>query len=87
MISLYANSSVTSYGVKDFILDHEDDLNNFEKRQLKVGNTAFVIETSKYYMLNSKLEWKEIFPYGSGSNPGGGGEDDPSDVIYDGGLV
>ena len=61
-----------------------------------MGCTCFVISTSKYYMLNSKMKWIEITPFGKVmTSTGGGGdiivppEDDrpeeDNDIIYDGG--
>ena len=64
-----------------------------------MGSTCFVIETSKYYMLNGQKKWVAINPYGSGSggstNPdddliydgGDAGDETPDDVIYEGGII
>lgn len=63
-----------------------------------MGCTCFVISTSKYYMLNSKMKWIEITPFGKAmTSTGGGGdivnppEDDrpeeDNDIIYDGGQI
>ena len=44
-------------------------------------------------MLNSDLEWIEIFPFGNGSTSGGdiiippGDDEEENDIIYDGGVV
>ena len=81
MAVIYSNSNNNSYGVKSFILDTDEDFKNFDYKGAKTGSTIFVIETSKHYMLNNKLEWKEIFPYGRGSSITDG------DIIYDGGIV
>lgn len=80
MVSIYSNSNNNSYGVKNFILDTDEDFKNFKYNGVKTGSTIFVIETSKHYMLNNKLEWKEIFPYGKSSGITG-------DIIYDGGQI
>lgn len=58
-----------------------------------MGCTCFVISTSKYYMLNSKMKWIEITPFGKVmTSTGGGGSGDiidppeeDNDIIYDGG--
>lgn len=56
-----------------------------------MGCTCFVISTSKYYMLNSKMKWIEITPFGKVMTSTGGSGDiiDPpeedNDIIYDGG--
>jgi hypothetical protein len=64
-----------------------------------MGCTCFVISTSKYYMLNSKMKWIEITPFGKVmTSTGGGGDiivppddDGPEvpndDLIYDGGIL
>jgi hypothetical protein len=54
-----------------------------------MGTTAFVIENSKYYMLNGQKQWKEINPFGSSAGGGGGGDyPTPDDeIIYEGGGV
>ena len=59
-----------------------------------MGCTCFVIETSKYYMLNSNQKWIEITPFGkavSGGGESGGGSDNPDtpgqDIIYEGGEI
>ena len=91
MISIGANGNKISYGIKHYNMDTTEDLINFPRHLEQMGCTCFVISTSKYYMLNSKLEWVEINPYGSGNNPGGGGGGDtPGEgehVVYDGGDV
>ena len=45
-------------GVKDFIVDTEDELDLLPTSAM--GSTAFVIEGSKAFILNGKGEWKEI---------------------------
>ena len=59
MINLLSQSGHTSYGIKEYILDNQNDLDNLPITD-KAGSTAFVISTSQVYMLNSKGEWKEI---------------------------
>ena len=49
----------TSYGVQDYVCDTADDLTDLPT-DVPAGSTAFVIATSKAYMLNSSGEWKEI---------------------------
>ena len=97
MITIGANGKKIHYGIKHYNLDTEADLTNFPKLANRMGCTCFVISTSKYYMLNSDLEWVEIFPFGSSSDTGGGeggdiiippGEDEEDDdIIYDGGEI
>lgn len=93
MISIGANGERIAYGIKHYNLDTEEDLKNFSKNNKTVGTTCFVIETSKYYMLNSEQKWVEITPFGKVISNGGGGDepdtpDTPSDdIIYEGGRI
>lgn len=80
---LYANSNRRKYGVKNYVLNTYDDIETLNKRLLNIGDVAFIIETSKHYILNDSREWKEIKPFGSG----GGTSDWPDEIIYDGGSV
>lgn len=86
MITIGANGKRIHYGIKHYNLDTEEDLKNLPTGDKYMGCTCFVISTSKYYMLNSSLEWIEISPFGMGSNSGG---DTPEDdhIIYDGGIL
>jgi hypothetical protein len=55
-----------------------------------MGTTCFIINTSKYYIVNGNYEWVEIKPFGNtSSNSGGGSGSNPSnkDIIYDGGTI
>ncbi len=95
MISIGSNGQKIAYGIKHYNLDDEMDLINFPRTREKMGTTCFVISTSKYYMLNSKLQWVEITPFGktvsgSGDIDGDGIPDDidPSvDIVYEGGII
>lgn len=84
MISIGANGKRISYGIKHYNLDTEEDLKKLPVNADLMGCTAFVIETSKYYMLNSSFVWVEIRPFGSGSGSGGG---TGGDIIYDGDII
>lgn len=91
MITIGANGKRIAYGIKHYNLDTEADLEAMPTTAEYMGCTAFVIETSKYYMLNSDRKWIEITPFGKAtSSSGGGGEGEdptPDDVIYDGGKI
>ena len=93
MITIGANGKKIHYGIKHYNLDTDKDLANLPKANQYMGCTCFVISTSKYYMLNSDLEWIEIFPFGNGSTSGGdiiippGDDEEENDIIYDGGVV
>ena len=88
MISIGAFGEKIAYGIKHYNLDTEEDLTKLPTKNESMGCTCFVIETSKYYMLNSNLKWVEINPLGkNSSSSGGGGNETPDDIIYEGGLV
>lgn len=92
MITIGANGQKIAYGIKHYNLDTEADLAKLPTKNEQMGSTCFVIETSKYYMLNSEDRWVEITPYGKviSGGSGDGGEDtpsDPSEIIYEGGQI
>ena len=91
MISIGSNGQRIAYGIKHYNLDNEADLINLQKRNEPMGSTCFVIETSKYYMLNSQKKWVEITPFGKEMSGGGESDtpEDPSDddIIYEGGVI
>lgn len=61
MISIMEKSGHTQYGLTQFVLDSEDDLENLPIDGLAMGCTAFIIETSEVYMFSSKKkEWIKI---------------------------
>lgn len=80
-----ANGRKIAYGIKHFEVDTFDDLSKLKSYILKPGCTAFVIDTSKSYILNSKFKWIEVKKLvGSGSTGGGGSSGDED---YDGGSI
>ena len=89
MISIGANRNRKAYGIKHYNLDTEAELQEINTSREVMGTTAFVIENSKYYMVNGSKQWKEIQPYGTGSGGSGGGDEPGSgkDIVYDGGGV
>jgi hypothetical protein len=61
MISLYRQDGETLYGIKEFILDSEDDVKDLPThKKVHVGSTALVIPTGTLYMLNGSHEWVEV---------------------------
>ena len=66
-IKIFSNSGVKAYGIKHFILDKEDDLNNLSTSYTP-GSSAFIIATSENYILNTQHEWIKITAGGNGSN-------------------
>ena len=90
MVTLYANQNRVVYGIQHYTLDEFADFTKLtEKPFVKPGSTAFIIETSKYYMLNGKNQWVEINPYGmNSSNGGSSGPSSPeNNWIFDGGSI
>lgn len=98
MITIGSNGQKIAYGIKHYNLDTEADLKKMPVGNEIMGCTCFVINTSKYYMLNGQKKWIEITPFGkvvsSGDN---GGNDDNTpdnpdipeddDIIYEGGII
>lgn len=92
MISIGANGEKITYGIKHYNVDTEEDKQTILKSsKKKMGCTCYVINTAKYYMLNSDQQWVEMPMPSSGGSSGGGGSDTPIDpnntYIYDGGLI
>jgi hypothetical protein len=88
-MSIYSNGHRVAYGIKHYDLDSIEDLKSINKSNLTPGSTIFIIDSSKYYKLNNKKQWIEIYPYGKNNIPGGGSDDDPDfdNPIYDGGSI
>lgn len=66
-VFIKANSNKIAYGIKDLVIDLDSDLKKLDVKALSAGTTVFSIESSKHFMLNTKKEWKEIDPLGSGA--------------------
>lgn len=68
-----------------FECDNESDLSSINVASAPMGSRCYVINSGKYYALNSLKQW--IYsPTGSGgSGEGGSGGGGSSDIIYDGG--
>lgn len=59
MITRTSQSGHTAYGLQEFIIDTVNDL-NYLPVDVLMGSTAFCIEDSSVYMINSSGEWVEI---------------------------
>ena len=59
MINTTSNSGHAAYGLTDYVLDKKSDLQNLPI-DVPMGSTAFCIEDSSAYMINSSGEWVEI---------------------------
>ena len=86
MAFITANSGKTAYGVKKLIFDKVEDLMTFDNRNLYPGTTAFIIDSSTTYMLNSQMAWIKV-NLGAGSGSGDGDGNIPSEIVYDGGVI
>lgn len=94
MVTIGSNGQKIAYGIRHYNLDTEADLAKIQVSKEVMGCTCFIIETSKYYMLNSGKKWIEITPFGKATGGGGGGDtpvepDEPTgdEIIYEGGLI
>lgn len=93
LVNIHSNGNRIAYGIKHFNLDIFSDLKKLNKDILTPGSTVFIIDTSRYYMLNGAHKWIEINPYGMGSSEPGDGDGSgdgstPDDEnIYDGGSI
>lgn len=52
MIQLTSQNGHTAYGVKEFVVSTDEDIENLPIEGLANGSTAFVIETSEVYMFD-----------------------------------
>lgn len=52
MVNILSNSGHTGYGIKEFICDTVNDIQDLPV-DVKPGSTAFVISTGTVYMINS----------------------------------
>ena len=59
MIIITSNSGHTAYGLKSFVIDTKEDL-DYLPINVPMGSTAFCVEDSSVYMINSSGEWVEI---------------------------
>lgn len=90
-MAIYSNGNRVAYGIKHYDLDTIDDIVTINKSSLTPGSTIFIINSSKYYKLNSKKQWVEIFPHGKGNSSnddsGDGGDGSGPAEDYDGGSI
>ena len=72
-----------TYNLKELIVDtyNKEEMNKLAKTAAP-GSTCFVIDTSEYYMLNTKKEWIKVRL--SGNKPG---SEEDTEIIYDGGNL
>lgn len=87
MISIGANGKKISYGIKHYNVDTMAELATINPKKEQMGTTAFVLENSKYYMVDGTYAWKHIQPFGANTNGGGDTPPEDEDVIYNGGVI
>lgn len=84
MFSILSNNGRTAT-VQTYLLDLESDLQNIPLTSCGPGDKAFVIENSKWFMMNHFKVWVEVQLGSSGGSGGGGGS--AEEIIYNGGLI
>lgn len=67
MVNLIAQSGHIAYGIKEYVCDTIADLANLPLDG-KAGSTAYIIEDSTTYILNSKGEWKQKKNFNNGGS-------------------
>lgn len=79
MISIISNSGHVAHGIKEFVLDTQDDLENLPV-DIQAGSKAYIIETGISYILNSQGEWSQNMSASGNGNgaPGAPGKDGKS---------
>lgn len=80
---IQSQSGRTTYNLKKFTVDTFADISKIAVRELAVGSTVFVIDTSENYMLNSQRQWIKV------KLGGGTAIADPEEyqVVWDAGVV
>lgn len=58
MYKIMANDGDTSYGIKEYVCDTPEDIQNLPLSNM--GSTCIVISTGEVYMINSKKEWVKL---------------------------
>ena len=65
MIRLGSNGNNAYYGIKHYNVDTLAELENLNPANETMGTTAFILEGSKYFMVNGAQQWIAIYPYGN----------------------
>ena len=68
--TLYSQSGKVEYGIKKYIVDTEADKEALNLRSTKMGSKCYVIDTKKWYILNSSNQW---IPFVDAGGSGGSG--------------
>jgi hypothetical protein len=76
MFSIVSTGGHTAYNLQHFVIDTAAEIADLPI-DAHVGSTVFIVENSKYYMLNNKKEWVRVLL--------GSGIASDSTLVYDGG--
>ena len=57
---LTATNGRSTYDQDEYVVDTIEDLAKIPTSRSMMGSTAFVIDGSRVFMLNSEKKWKEI---------------------------
>lgn len=60
MINLYKQDGETLYGIKEFLLDSQEDVKNLPIEKVHVGSIALVISSGELYVFNGNKEWTMV---------------------------
>lgn len=61
MYKIISNDGDIAYGIKEFVCDTPDDLEDLPScSTCSMGSVAIIISTAEIFMLNSKKEWVKI---------------------------
>ncbi len=69
MINLYKQDGETLYGIKEFIVDSAEEVQNLPTKKIGVGSTAIVISDGSIYIFNGSHKWV-LFSHVGGSGGG-----------------
>ena len=86
MFSILSNNG-RSATVQTYLLDMESDLQDIPLKNCGPGDKAFVIENSKWFMMNHSKQWVKVDLGSAGSGGSSGDGDGTQEVIYNGGLI
>ena len=60
MVTIVKNGNKVAYGINKYLCDDETDLSTINLSTANPGSTAFLADTSQYFILNNDYEWIEI---------------------------
>lgn len=79
MIQIMSSGGEVSYGVNDYVIDTDDELNEIPNNA-EAGSTAYSIESGTTFIKNNMNEWSVL---NTSNGPGGGGAIElPDNILY-----